>query len=48
MRATLARMGSALRAFARGFLGLAAPPPQEPCALHRHFDEKARGRTPCC
>jgi hypothetical protein len=48
MRAALRSGWLALRAFARGFTGLAAPPPQEPQALHRHFDEKARGRTPCC
>ena len=48
MKAALTRFGVALRAFARGFLGLAAPPPQESRALHQHFDEKARGRTPCC
>jgi hypothetical protein len=48
MRAAWSRAAAALRAFARGFLGLAAPPPREPERLQRHFDERARGRTPCC
>jgi hypothetical protein len=48
VRPALARAAAALRAFARGFLGLAAASPREPEALHRHLDERARKRTTCC
>ena len=48
MRATLARAANALRAFARGFLGLAAPTPRESEAWHAHQRERAARRTPCC
>ena len=48
MRAWLARAAGALRAFARGFTGLAAPPPRDPRAAREHLCQKAHGRTPCC
>ena len=48
MRAALHRAWIALHGFARGFLGLAAPPPQAPRELREHFGRRARGRTPCC
>jgi hypothetical protein len=48
MRAALTRAGQALRAFARGFLGLAAPAPRESEAWHAHQRERAERRTPCC
>ena len=48
MRAWLVRAGAALRAFARGFTGLATPPPRERDALHAHHAHRASTRTPCC
>jgi hypothetical protein len=48
MRAALRRGWRALRAFARGFTGLAATPPQESRAWHDHQRERAARRTPCC
>ncbi|HXK24744.1 MAG TPA: hypothetical protein VMS55_18885 [Myxococcota bacterium] len=48
MSATLRRAWLALRGFARGFLGLAAPPPKTAPALHEHLDRRERSRTPCC
>jgi hypothetical protein len=48
MKAWLVRARLALRDFARGFTGLAAPPPKTPRALHEHFDQRERARTPCC
>jgi hypothetical protein len=48
MSAALRRAGRAVRDFARGFLGLAAPPPRNPDGARAHLCEKARGRTPCC
>jgi len=48
MRAWLQRMRLAIRDFARGFTGLATPPPKTSRALHEHFDHRERGRTPCC
>jgi len=48
MSAWLRRVRLALRDFARGFLGLAAPPPKTSRALHEHLDRRERGRTPCC
>jgi len=48
MRAALAQIGTALRAFARGFLGLATTAPRESEAWHAHQQERAERRTPCC
>ncbi|MBS1107131.1 MAG: hypothetical protein H6Q91_2633 [Deltaproteobacteria bacterium] len=48
MRAVLQRSFAALRAFASGFLGLAAPPPRDAAAARLHFEEKSRHRTHCC
>ena len=48
MRARLRAGWHALRGFARGFLGLAAPPPRAARDVRRHLGERARGRTPCC
>jgi hypothetical protein len=48
MRAALRRTFAALRAFAGGFLGLAAPPPRDAAAARLHLEEKSRNRTPCC
>jgi hypothetical protein len=48
MRSALLRAARNLRAFARGFLGLAAPPPRDPRAARAHHRERARTRTPCC
>jgi hypothetical protein len=42
------RAARALRDFARGFLGLASPPPRDPDGARRHLHRKAQGRTPCC
>src|SRR5262249_20263056 len=48
MRAWLQRARRAVRAFRRGFTGLASPPPKTSRALHEHLDRRERGRTPCC
>ncbi|HVH18065.1 MAG TPA: hypothetical protein VNF72_07185 [Myxococcota bacterium] len=48
MRAALRQGWLALRAFARGFTGLAAPMPRESEAWHAHQRERAARRTPCC
>jgi hypothetical protein len=48
MRAWLTRAGAALRAFARGFTGLATPPPRNASGAREHLCRKAEGRTPCC
>jgi hypothetical protein len=48
MRVALSRTILALRAFARGFLGLATPTPHESEAWHAHQRERAARRTPCC
>jgi hypothetical protein len=48
MRTVLRRGWLALRAFARGFVGLAAPLPRESHAWHAHQRERAAKRTTCC
>jgi hypothetical protein len=39
---------AALRAFAAGFLGLAAPLPVDADAARRHLHGRSEQRPPCC
>ncbi len=48
MSAALRRAGRAVRDFARGFLGLAAPLPRDPDGAREQLCRRARVRTPCC
>ena len=48
MRAALRRTLANLRAFARGFLGLATPLPHDAHSTRARFRDAERKRTPCC
>jgi len=44
----LRRAAAALRDFARGFLGVAAPPPRDAASARRRITDDAARRGRCC